>query len=90
MPIISQRNQSERVDYPTQKPIHLLNRIILASSNPGDLVADFFSGSGTTLLSAEKLGRKWLGCDLGDVAISRSRKRLQTIDVTDYGYWTLC
>ena len=66
----------ERVDYPTQKPESLLERILSASSNPGDLVADFFSGSGTTLAVAEKLGRKWIGCDLGRFAIHTSRKRL--------------
>lgn len=67
---------SERAAYPTQKPEALLERIIKASSNPGDLVADFFCGSGTTLAVAEKLGRKWIGCDLGRFAIHTSRKRL--------------
>ncbi|WP_394999197.1 site-specific DNA-methyltransferase [Sphingomonas sp.] len=66
----------ERVDYPTQKPETLLERIVSASSNPGDLVADFFCGSGTTLAVAEKLGRKWIGADLGRFAIHTSRKRL--------------
>lgn len=63
-------------DYATQKPEALLERIISASSNPGDLVADFFCGSGTTLAVAEKLGRKWIGCDLGRFAIHTARKRL--------------
>lgn len=67
---------SERVDYPTQKPEALLERIISASSCPNDLVADFFCGSGTTLSVAEKLGRKWIGADLGRFAIHTSRKRL--------------
>lgn len=66
----------EKVGYPTQKPQELLERIIQASSNPGDLVADFFCGSGTTLAVAEKLGRKWIGTDLGRFAIHTSRKRL--------------
>jgi len=66
----------ERVGYSTQKPEALLTRIISASSEPGDLVADFFCGSGTTLAVAEKLGRKWIGCDLGRFAIHTSRKRL--------------
>ncbi|MEY3703174.1 MAG: hypothetical protein RLZZ561_794 [Pseudomonadota bacterium] len=66
----------ERTDYATQKPEKLLERIIAASSNPGDLVADFFCGSGTTLAVAEKLGRKWIGADLGRFAIHTSRKRL--------------
>lgn len=66
----------ERNDYATQKPEALLDRIIRASSNAGDLLADFFCGSGTTLAVAEKLGRKWIGCDLGRFAIHTSRKRL--------------
>ena len=66
----------EDTSYDTQKPERLLERIISASSNPGDLVADFFCGSGTTLAVAEKLGRKWIGCDLGRFAIHTSRKRL--------------
>lgn len=66
----------ERVDYPTQKPEKLLQRIIEASSNEGDIVADFFAGSGTTLAVAEKLGRKWIGSDLGKFAIHTTRKRL--------------
>ena len=69
----------ERLKYPTQKPEKLLARIIEASSNPGDLVADFFCGSGTTLAAAEKLGRKWIGTDLGRFAIHTSRKRLISI-----------
>ncbi len=66
----------EKVGYPTQKNEALLNRVIRASSNPGDLVVDFFCGSGTTLATAEKLGRKWVGCDLGRFAIHTSRKRM--------------
>ena len=66
----------ERVDYPTQKPEALLDRIIQSSSNEGDLVADFFAGSGTTLAVAEKLGRKWIGSDLGKFAIHTTRKRM--------------
>jgi DNA modification methylase len=66
----------ERVGYPTQKPEALLERIIKASSNENDLVADFFCGSGTTLAVAEKLGRKWIGSDLGKFAIHTTRKRL--------------
>ena len=66
----------ERVDYPTQKPESLLDRIIAASSNEGDIVADFFAGSGTTLAVAEKLGRKWIGSDLGKFAIHTTRKRM--------------
>lgn len=66
----------ERLGYPTQKPEALLERIITASSNQGDLVADFFVGSGTTAAVAEKLGRKWIATDLGKFAIHTTRKRL--------------
>ncbi len=71
-----QGSSKERLDYPTQKPEALLERIIKASSNGGDLVADFFCGSGTTAAVAEKLGRKWIACDLGRFAIHTTRKRL--------------
>lgn len=71
-----QGQANENVDYPTQKPEALLERIIRASSNDGDIVADFFCGSGTTLAVAEKLGRKWIGADLGKFAIHTGRKRL--------------
>lgn len=53
----------EKTPHPTQKPEELLRRLVLASSNPGDLIVDPFSGSGTTLVVAEQLGRRWLGCD---------------------------
>jgi len=66
----------ERLDYPTQKPEALLERIVRASSNEGDLVADFFVGSGTTAAVAEKLGRKWIATDLGKFGIHTTRKRL--------------
>lgn len=69
----------ERLGYPTQKPEALLTRIIEASSNEGDLVADFFVGSGTTVAAAERLGRRWIGCDLGRFAIHTTRKRLLNI-----------
>jgi DNA modification methylase len=62
--------------YPTQKPEALLERIISASSNEGDLVADFFCGSGTTGAVAEKLGRKWIVSDLGKFAVHTTRKRM--------------
>jgi DNA modification methylase len=66
----------EAVGYPTQKPEELLKRIINASSDEGDLIADFFCGSGTTLAVAEKLGRKWIGTDMGKFSIHTTRKRL--------------
>jgi len=70
----------ERLGFDTQKPEALLERIIRASSNPGDLVVDFFCGSGTTLATAEKLGRRWIGCDLSRWAIHVTRKRLLGIE----------
>lgn len=75
LPFINQA-ANERLDYPTQKPEALLERIIKASSNEGDLVADFFCGSGTTAAVAEKLGRKWITTDLGRFSIHTARKRL--------------
>ncbi|MFZ5663147.1 MAG: DNA methyltransferase [Pseudomonadota bacterium] len=70
---------SEKVGYPTQKNENLLSRIIRASSNPGDLVLDCFIGSGTTAAVAQKLGRRWIGCDINKGAIQTTAKRLQTI-----------
>ena len=90
IPIISQRDKTERVDYPTQKPLALLERIILASSNPGDLVADFFCGSGTTLIAAEKLGRSWLGCDVGELAVEKTTERFkQYFPDVAFGRWRI-
>lgn len=66
-------------DYPTQKPEKLLERIILASSNSGDTVLDFFCGSGTTLAVAEKLGRRWLGVDSSPIAIEVTKERLKKL-----------
>ncbi|HUV95158.1 MAG TPA: site-specific DNA-methyltransferase [Anaerolineae bacterium] len=69
----------ERLDYPTQKPEALLERIILASSNPGALVLDCFVGSGTAAAVAQKLGRRWIAADVNKGAIQTTSKRLQTI-----------
>ncbi|MFX1276268.1 MAG: DNA-methyltransferase [Promethearchaeota archaeon] len=66
----------EYFGYPTQKPEKLLKRIILASSNEGDLIADFFCGSGTTLAIAKRLGRKWIGVDNNPRAIELCKERL--------------
>lgn len=70
----------ERLNYPTQKPESLLERIIKASSKEGDIVADFFCGSGTTATVAEKLGRRWITSDLGRYAIHTARKRFLEIE----------
>jgi DNA modification methylase len=68
---------TERLGYPTQKPLALLDRIVLASSNPGDVVLDPFCGCGTAVHSAQKLGRQWLGIDITHLAISLIEKRLK-------------
>jgi adenine-specific DNA-methyltransferase len=71
---------NENLGYATQKPEALLERIVKVSSNDGDLIADFFCGSGTTLAVGEKLGRRWIGCDLGRWGIHVTRKRLLGIE----------
>ena len=68
---------SERLGYPTQKPLALLERIIQASSNPGDVVLDPFCGCGTAVHAAEKLGRAWIGIDITHLAISLIEKRMK-------------
>lgn len=66
----------ERIGYPTQKPEALLKRIIESSSNPGDVIADFFIGGGTTVTVAQKLGRRWIACDISKIAVSVTRDRI--------------
>lgn len=67
----------ESLGYPTQKPVALLERIILASSNPGDIVLDPFSGCGTCISAAQKLGRQWIGIDITHLAIAMHKSRLK-------------
>jgi len=74
-PINSQA--AERLGYPTQKPVALLERIVQASSNAGDLVLDPFCGCGTTIAAAQKLGRNWLGMDITHLSISLQKYRLK-------------
>ena len=69
-------NQPEATGYPTQKPLALYERIIRASSNPGDIVLDPFCGSGTTAVAADRLGRQWLAMDVWEGAYDMLRKRL--------------
>lgn len=69
----------ERVGYDTQKPKTLLEKIIKASSNEGDVVADFFCGSGTSLVVAKELNRQYIGCDINPRAIEITNKRLKSI-----------
>lgn len=72
-------SSGERETFPTQKPEALLERIVAASSNPGETILDCFIGSGTTAAVAQKLGRRWIGCDINKGAIQVTSKRLQTI-----------
>jgi site-specific DNA-methyltransferase (adenine-specific) len=76
-PISSQA--AERLGYPTQKPLALLERIISASSNPGDLVLDPFCGCGTTIAAAQKLGRHWIGIDITHLSIALQKYRLESM-----------
>jgi site-specific DNA-methyltransferase (adenine-specific) len=69
--------REETTGYPTQKPLRLLERVVMASSLPGGRVVDPFCGSGTTLAAAARLGRSFTGCDVGDIAIETARRRLQ-------------
>jgi site-specific DNA-methyltransferase (adenine-specific)/adenine-specific DNA-methyltransferase len=76
---ITSPTDPEKLYYPTQKSEELLSRIINLASSEGDIIADFFSGSGTTAASAEKLGRKWIISDLGKFAVHTTRKRLISV-----------
>lgn len=78
-PVVA-RLHSERTGYPTQKPEALLERIVLASSQPGDLVADFFCGSGTTAAAAARLGREWIACDSTPLAVHTTYRRMLLLD----------
>jgi site-specific DNA-methyltransferase (adenine-specific) len=78
---------SEKTNHPTQKPEELLRKIILASSNPDDIVLDPFSGSGTTLVAAEQLGRKWLGCEMNAEYNSWAIDRIDTVAHRSVDEW---
>lgn len=67
----------EKTGWPTQKPLALLERIVKASSDPGDMVLDPFCGCATTMVAAERLGRRWAGIDIDEVAVGITQKRLQ-------------
>jgi len=80
IPHLHQRDP-ERTGYPTQKPLRLLERLIALCTRPGDRVADFFAGSGTTLVAASRLGRQWLGCDASEAAVNLASERLCRLDM---------
>ena len=88
IPIIM-KNARENTGYATQKPEALLERIIKASSNEGDLVCDFFGGSGTTAAVAERLGRRWITCDIGKPASLVMRKRFIDQEVKPFLYQSI-
>jgi DNA modification methylase len=73
------KSGAEKEEYPTQKPESLIERIVLASSDPADLILDCFIGSGTTAAVAQELGRRWIGCDINKGAIQTTAKRLQRV-----------
>lgn len=87
---IKPAGRSERVGYPTQKPLELLDRIIKASSNPGDVVLDPFCGCATACVAAERLGREWVGIDLSPKAVELVNERLrgEMGDLFHYGFVT--
>lgn len=75
--ILGQNDKTERVGYATQKPLELIKRILSLSSDEGDIVADFYCGSGTTLIAAKQLNRNYLGCDINKVALNKVTERLE-------------
>ena len=77
IPLIPPADHKQKTDYPTQKPEALLDLVLLGYTNPGELVLDAFIGSGTTAVSAQRLGRRWIGCDINKGAIQTTAKRLQ-------------
>ena len=81
------RTSKERTGYATQKPLELMRRIISASSEEGDLVGDFFCGSGSFVEAAEAMGRRWVGCDNEELATAMAKKRLDLIEA-NYTYRT--
>ena len=76
------QDAKERTGYPTQKPLALLRRIIESASNPGDRVADFCCGSGTSAVAARSLGRRWIACDTSGLALGIARQRLEQMAAT--------
>jgi hypothetical protein len=82
IPVINSTSK-ERLGYPTQKPEALMERIVLASSNLGDIVLDPFCGCGTTLVAAQRLGRQWIGIDISPTAVNLMKRRLERIGASD-------
>lgn len=85
IPMLRGYSSGERTDYPTQKPEALLERIVEASSNPGDLVLDCFSGSGTTAVVSQRVGRRWIAVDCGKLAAYVAQRRLLALSDDEAG-----
>ncbi|HRN77368.1 site-specific DNA-methyltransferase, partial [Ottowia sp.] len=79
LPYLMPADKTEKLDYPTQKPEKVIQRIIGSSTSEGDLILDCFIGSGTAAAVAQKLGRRWVGCDINKGAIQTTAKRLQLV-----------
>lgn len=77
----------EKTKHPTQKPEELLRKLLLASSKPGDIILDPFSGSGTTLVTAQQLGRKWIGCDMNEEYNSWAINRIDNVVIRTVEQW---
>jgi len=77
IPLIPPADKNQKTDYPTQKPEALLELLLLVYTNPGDIITDYCVGSGTTAAVAQRLGRRWIGCDINKGAIHTTAKRLQ-------------
>ena len=84
---VTSNGMAEKTPHPTQKPEELVRRLVIASSNEGDLVADPFTGSGTTLVCAEQLKRKWIGCDMNPEYCSWAIMRLENVPSKPVGEW---
>jgi site-specific DNA-methyltransferase (adenine-specific) len=84
---VTSNGMEEKTPHPTQKPEELIRKLILASSNEGDLIVDPFSGSGTTLVCAEQLKRKWQGCDLNEEYCSWAVMRLEQVPCRSIDDW---
>lgn len=84
IPMVNSMSKSRKINYQTQKPKELLERIIKASSNKNNIVADFFCGSGTTMAVAKDLSRDYIGCDISEKAVKITNERLNKIKVRPY------
>lgn len=82
------RTSAERTGYATQKPEQLIERILESCTREGDVCADFFGGSGTLAAAADRMGRRWISCDIGDLAVVNTHKRLVSVSQEGYHFYT--